>query len=77
MTIRTCFSVCELLSCLVCVHLTAPPYSQLTASVRSLSDNTGILLLCEVAAKPFYERLDAEYDADQYAGFALSCSKDR
>ena len=30
-----------------------------------LSDNTGILLLCEVAAKPFYERVSAEYNADQ------------
>ncbi|SJL05268.1 related to poly polymerase [Armillaria ostoyae] len=30
-----------------------------------LSNNTGILLLCEVAAKPFYERNDAEYNADQ------------
>jgi hypothetical protein len=31
----------------------------------SLSDNTGVLLLCEVAAKPFYEQLDANYNADQ------------
>lgn len=30
-----------------------------------LSNSTGILLLCEVAAKPFYERNDAEYNADQ------------
>ncbi|KAK0506495.1 poly polymerase catalytic domain-containing protein [Armillaria luteobubalina] len=30
-----------------------------------LSNNTGILLLCEVVAKPFYERNDAEYNADQ------------
>lgn len=30
-----------------------------------LSDNTGLLLLCEVAAKPFYERVHAEYNADQ------------
>ncbi|KAK0473548.1 poly polymerase catalytic domain-containing protein [Armillaria luteobubalina] len=29
------------------------------------SINTGILLLCEVEAKPFYERNDAEYNADQ------------
>ncbi|OCH88821.1 PARP-domain-containing protein [Obba rivulosa] len=29
-----------------------------------LSDKVGLLLLCEVAAKPFYERHDAEYDAD-------------
>ncbi|KAJ6627012.1 PARP-domain-containing protein [Mycena sp. CBHHK59/15] len=30
-----------------------------------LSRNTGLLLLCEVAAKPFYERISAEYDADE------------
>ena len=30
-----------------------------------LSDGTGLLLLCEVAAKPFYERTGAEYNADQ------------
>lgn len=30
-----------------------------------LSDNTGLLLLCEVAAKPFHELTDASYDADQ------------
>ncbi|KAJ7748474.1 poly polymerase catalytic domain-containing protein [Mycena maculata] len=30
-----------------------------------MSGNTGLLLLCEVAAKPFYERTDAEYDADK------------
>ncbi|TFY51615.1 hypothetical protein EVJ58_g10471 [Rhodofomes roseus] len=30
-----------------------------------LSDNTGILLLCEVAAKPFYEQHAANYNADQ------------
>ena len=30
-----------------------------------LSDNTGLLLLCEVAAAPFYERTNAEYNADQ------------
>ena len=53
------------------------PTSQLTPSVRSLSDNTGILLLCEVAAKPFYERLDSEYDADQYASSAWRRSHDR
>ncbi|KAK7029695.1 hypothetical protein VNI00_014393 [Paramarasmius palmivorus] len=34
-----------------------------------LSGNVGCLLLCEVAAKPFYERYDAEYNADQ------SCKK--
>ncbi|KAF8887759.1 PARP-domain-containing protein [Infundibulicybe gibba] len=31
-----------------------------------LSNRTGLLLLCEVAAKPFYERTDAQYDADRY-----------
>lgn len=31
----------------------------------SLSDNTGILLLCEIAAKPFFEQKDANYNADQ------------
>ncbi|KAI0353197.1 PARP-domain-containing protein [Trametes cingulata] len=30
-----------------------------------LSDNTGLLLLCEVAAKPFYEQHQANYNADQ------------
>ncbi|KAI0770930.1 poly polymerase catalytic domain-containing protein [Trametes elegans] len=30
-----------------------------------LSDNTGLLLLCEVAAKPFYEQYQANYNADQ------------
>ena len=29
-----------------------------------LSDQTGLLLLCEVAAAPFYERTMAEYNAD-------------
>ncbi|CDO69839.1 hypothetical protein BN946_scf184803.g37 [Trametes cinnabarina] len=31
--------------------------------VESLSDNTGLLLLCEVAAKPFYEQYQANYNA--------------
>ncbi|KAI0369996.1 PARP-domain-containing protein [Pilatotrama ljubarskyi] len=30
-----------------------------------LSDNTGLLLLCEVAAKPFYEQHQANYNADE------------
>ncbi|KAF5377298.1 hypothetical protein D9615_006389 [Tricholomella constricta] len=30
-----------------------------------LSNNTGLLLLCEVAAKPFHELTDAAYDADK------------
>jgi len=30
-----------------------------------LSDNIGLLLLCEVAAKPFYEQLKANYTADE------------
>ena len=45
-----------------------------------LSNGTGLLLLCEVAAKPFYERTQAEYNADQgcksanalYVGYQLS-----
>ncbi|KAH7930598.1 PARP-domain-containing protein [Leucogyrophana mollusca] len=30
-----------------------------------LSDNIGVLLLCEVAAKPYFEQTDANYDADR------------
>ncbi|KAK7064730.1 poly polymerase [Favolaschia claudopus] len=30
-----------------------------------LSKDIGVLLLCDVAAKPFYERTQAEYDADK------------
>ncbi|KAI0641208.1 poly polymerase catalytic domain-containing protein [Trametes meyenii] len=30
-----------------------------------LSDNTGLLLLCEVAARPFYEQHQANYTADE------------
>ncbi|KAI0933069.1 hypothetical protein AcW1_000001 [Taiwanofungus camphoratus] len=30
----------------------------------SLSDNTGVLLLCEVAAKPFFEQHQANYNGD-------------
>ncbi|KAJ3533877.1 hypothetical protein NM688_g7220 [Phlebia brevispora] len=30
-----------------------------------LSHNTGLLLLCEVAAKPFFEQIGANYDADR------------
>lgn len=30
---------------------------------RSMSNNIGILLLCEVAAKPFYEQTNANYNA--------------
>ncbi|KAI0638778.1 poly polymerase catalytic domain-containing protein [Trametes polyzona] len=30
-----------------------------------LSDNTGLLLLCEVAAKPFYEQYQANYSASE------------
>lgn len=32
---------------------------------HSLSNRTGLLLLCEVAAKPFMEQLSANYNADQ------------
>lgn len=35
-----------------------------TIVVCSLSDNTGLLLLCEVAAKPFFEQHHANYNAD-------------
>ncbi|KAJ7226070.1 poly polymerase catalytic domain-containing protein [Mycena pura] len=35
------------------------------SALTDLSHGTGILLLCEVAAKPFYERVQAEYDADK------------
>ena len=31
----------------------------------NLSGGMGLLLLCEVAAQPFYERANAEYNADQ------------
>jgi hypothetical protein len=31
-----------------------------------LSNNTGLLLLCEVAAKPFYEQMNANYCADEH-----------
>lgn len=31
----------------------------------SLSGNVGVMLLCEVAAQPFYEKYDAEYDASE------------
>jgi len=30
-----------------------------------LSNSTGLLLLCEVAAKPFHEENTANYDADR------------
>ncbi|KII86355.1 hypothetical protein PLICRDRAFT_164856 [Plicaturopsis crispa FD-325 SS-3] len=30
-----------------------------------MSDNTGLLLLCEVAAKPFHEEMNSNYNADQ------------
>ncbi|KAJ7123458.1 PARP-domain-containing protein [Mycena epipterygia] len=30
----------------------------------NLNDNTGLLLLCEVAAAPFYEQINANYDAN-------------
>ncbi|KAL0576388.1 hypothetical protein V5O48_005609 [Marasmius crinis-equi] len=35
----------------------------------SYSNNIGVLMLCEVAVKPFYERHDAEYNANE------SCKK--
>jgi hypothetical protein len=36
-----------------------------TMSAFSLSNNTGVLLLCEVAAKPVFEQVHANYNADQ------------
>lgn len=33
-------------------------------SQTSLSDRTGVLLLCEVAVKPYLELTDAQYNAD-------------
>lgn len=38
----------------------------------SLSDGTGLLLLCEVAAKPFFEQHNANYNADRDSR-AASC----
>ena len=35
------------------------------AAAHSLSENVGLLLLCEVAAKPFFEQYGANYDADR------------
>jgi len=59
--------VCELLSLIV-----SPPSN--TAHIRpvrwhppsSLSGNVGVLLLCEVAVKPWLELTDAHYNADEY-----------
>jgi hypothetical protein len=33
--------------------------------LHSLSGSIGLLLLCEVAAKPFHEETNANYSADQ------------
>jgi len=33
--------------------------------IAHMSDSTGLLLLCEVAAKPFYEQTNANYTADE------------
>lgn len=33
--------------------------------ISSLSDSVGLLLLCEVAARPFHEETNANYNADQ------------
>ncbi|CAL1697247.1 unnamed protein product [Somion occarium] len=41
-----------------------------------LSDNTGLLLLCEVAVKPFYEEKNANYNADKDCASAKAlCTK--
>ena len=43
-----------------------PPLALLLIALSaSLSDDCGLLLLCEVAAKPFYEQHQANYNADQ------------
>lgn len=42
--------------------LFAARISRMSFFILSLSDNTGLLLLCEVAAKPFYEKFDAVRD---------------
>jgi hypothetical protein len=39
----------------------------LIAFLSSLSGNIGVLLLCEVAVKPWLELTDAHYDADKAA----------
>lgn len=39
--------------------------SSLTSVCLSLSNSTGLLLLCEVAAKPFHEEKNANYNADR------------
>ena len=39
--------------------------SAVYARSHSLSENIGLLLLCEVAAKPFFEQYGANYDADR------------
>ncbi|KAF5361683.1 hypothetical protein D9758_007389 [Tetrapyrgos nigripes] len=40
-------------------------YPRQIVTTLTMSGGIGILLLCEVAAKPFYERYDAEYNADE------------
>lgn len=37
----------------------------ITNRLYSLSGSTGLLLLCEIAAKPFHEETYANYNADQ------------
>jgi hypothetical protein len=53
----------QLLSCIV----SKIPYLSYTKlkHAKSLSGNIGVLLLCEVAAKPFHELVDSDYNADQ------------
>ena len=62
----SCALVCQLLPCLVSRRplQRSAPKSPADLPI-SLSDNTGLLLLCEVAAKPFFEQYQANYNADQ------------
>ena len=50
--------------------------SVIYATSHSLTENIGLLLLCEVAAKPFFEQYGANYDADRdckAAGARCAC----
>lgn len=59
--------VCELLSLIVSPLLNSAHRPHLMDSPSSLSGNIGVLLLCEVAVKPWLELTDAHYDADKDA----------
>lgn len=54
--------VCELLSCRV--RVTGLFIRSGVLSQTSLSNQIGVLLLCEVAVKPYLELTHAKYDAD-------------